>query len=1236
MTESENQFLTPFQAIQKSLLRQPVDTKLLEKFRAELEIFLNDINPENLEESNKGSIKTFLESTHWKTKTYRIDPINGTDLVIKDKSSDKVVVMFEFKKVGSPEMISIDKLNRKSLQELVLYYVLEEFENNNTSIRQLIVSDGYQYFIFDKGIFWKLFGKDRNFVNEVLAAEHNPADGREYIYQMIIKPKINQVIDNLLFTYINLSYFTDKISDSNIIDDRKFNAAYKLFSPTHLLNLQFSADHNTLNNNFYKELLYIMGLEEVSEHNFHKIKRIKDGGRQTYSLFEQTYSLLDDYYFETENDRIETALELVVVWTNRILFMKLLESQLVLFNSQNNLYAFMRDLPDFNTIHYLFCMVLATPEDDRSDEMKEKFKELPYLNSSLFEISEIEKKYFPISSLRNGLITIMKSSVLKDRDGKMATGDINILSYILRFLDSFDFGSDGGKSGKTIINASVLGLIFEKINGYKDGSFFTPGYVSSYICRETIRKTIVQKFNDERGWNCADFEELKDAIDFTKREERNIANDIINRVRICDPAVGSGHFLVSALNELIAIKRELNVLQEADGSRFRAYNIGVEDDELVVSDEDGEFKYCPNVPESQRVQEMLFEEKKTIIENCLFGVDINPKSVEICQLRLWIELLKNAYYLKNESGKRYLRTLPNIDIKIKRGNSLVMIQPLDTNIKQFLAKANLTLEQYFESVKNYKSNISKANKHKINNEIHDIKNKISREFMLRSQHYEAWLKAHYELILKENPMFPDVYQTKEIERLRQREKRLRDVVDDITKNNILVQAFEWRYEFPEILDESGNFTGFDCVIGNPPYGVSISGEYRKKVEEIWSHVPDYEIYYYFIELAHSILKKDGLLAYIIPNTWLFNVNSESYRLNLLRHWNIQEVLDCTSFQIFNLATVRNSIVTMQKVDENTISDDDLKNNVVKIGYKNTKDIASQLPDDKSKSSDVIFKALAKRKLLYIGSSLLINDFRQNWSIAFCITEKEKNLIAHICKSEWKISDFFNVSQGYIPYRLSDLVNKYGQTEGEKIKENRSWHSKEKIDETYFQEIYGENVSKYSYQSTGEYVKYGNHVGTFVDMKYFNSPRILVREIVNPLIACYIEETFINDPQLINIIKKEDNTQISFKLLWAVLNSKLANFFVINHSPKATKGCFPKILIADINGFPLPKLDSEEKKKTAEMIETLVEKVTEEVKKFPTDSEIVRQLEWQIDSLVFELYGLSREEITIVDSGFYDN
>ncbi|OBQ31606.1 MAG: hypothetical protein AN487_23905, partial [Anabaena sp. CRKS33] len=139
----------------------------------------------------------------------------------------------------------------------------------------------------------------------------------------------------------------------------------------------------------------------------------------------------------------------------------------------------------------------------------------------------------------------------------------------------------------------------------------------------------------------------------------------INSLKICDPAVGSGHFLVSALNEMIAIKSELKILLDRQGKRLKEYSFEVANDELIVIDEDGLlFEYNPKNQESQRVQETLFHEKQTIIENCLFGVDINPNSVKICRLRLWIELLKNAYY-KTDSNYTQLETLPNIDINIK-------------------------------------------------------------------------------------------------------------------------------------------------------------------------------------------------------------------------------------------------------------------------------------------------------------------------------------------------------------------------------------------------------------------------------------------------------------------------------------------------------------------------------------------------------------------------------------------
>lgn len=294
-----------------------------------------------------------------------------------------------------------------------------------------------------------------------------------------------------------------------------------------------------------------MGLEERGEK--HQIQRLEAKKRQAYSVFEQAYALLADYDITTDkvtgreiDARFETALGLVIVWINRTLFMKLLESQLIAFNGSKRKYAFFDKLTDFALMHYLFCKVMAIPEAERSDEMRAKFGEVPYLNSSLFELTDIEQKYFPISSLRDSEVAVMKNTCLKDNKGKTLTGRIHILDYLKRFLDSYDFGADTGESGKTIINASVLGLIFEKINGYKDGSFFTPGYITSYLCRETLRRCVTDKYNQTYATQYASFDELAEDFDPTDKTRRDEVNSLINNIRICDPAVGSGHFIVSA------------------------------------------------------------------------------------------------------------------------------------------------------------------------------------------------------------------------------------------------------------------------------------------------------------------------------------------------------------------------------------------------------------------------------------------------------------------------------------------------------------------------------------------------------------------------------------------------------------------------------------------------------------------------------------------------------------------
>ena len=155
--------------------------------------------------------------------------------------------------------------------------------------------------------------------------------------------------------------------------------------------------------------------------------------------------------------------------------------------------------------------------------------------------------------------------IVKDKKNKPKYVKLPTLKYLLTFLDAYDFASEGSEGvqdeAKTLINASVLGLIFEKINGHKDGSVFTPGFITMYMCREAIQRVVIQKFNEQYGWHCATFTDLqnKELVSISE------ANEIINSLKICDPTVGSGHFLVSALNELIHIKYELGILIDKEG-----------------------------------------------------------------------------------------------------------------------------------------------------------------------------------------------------------------------------------------------------------------------------------------------------------------------------------------------------------------------------------------------------------------------------------------------------------------------------------------------------------------------------------------------------------------------------------------------------------------------------------------------------------------------------------------------
>ena len=342
----------------------------------------------------------------------------------------------------------------------------------------------------------------------------------------------------------------------------------------------------------------------MKEGSKHIIRRKELKNRNAGSLIENAISKLSVHdssdrvsdsanYGDTKDEKnFNIALELCLTWINRILFLKLLEAQLVIYHKFDNSvnYKFLNPgkLKDFDELFSLFHHVLAVPEKERDADVKEKFKFVPYLNSTLFEISPLERETIDISNLNDSLsLEVIKNSILDD--GKSKIKSLTSLEYILKFLDAYDFSSEGmeevQEESRTLINASVLGKVFEKINGYKDGSIFTPGFITMYMCREAIRLAVTQKFKDKYNWNADKFDDIKNFI-ADKRSRNDIIefNEVIDSIKICDPAVGSGHFLVSSLNEMIAVKSELGIFADEHGTRILDYDITIEQDELIITD----------------------------------------------------------------------------------------------------------------------------------------------------------------------------------------------------------------------------------------------------------------------------------------------------------------------------------------------------------------------------------------------------------------------------------------------------------------------------------------------------------------------------------------------------------------------------------------------------------------------------------------------------------------------------
>lgn len=1137
------------------------------------------------EEYQKNLISDFLKALLQKNF---INTSNRIDLAIYNGqgSTSSLGVIIEVKSLtNKSEMMTRENINAKALRETVAYYMGERF-SGNLEIKKAIITNGLSWFIIEAKELEKYFYNNKKLhdLYDKWQKGQLSSSKTDFLYSEVIAPEIDRAIDKgIAIAHFNI----DALASKNPMRLKKNNLTqlYRFFSSENLLNKEIFTDSNKLNKAFYDELLYIMGLEETKEGTSKVIKRLKPEKREYASLVESVISRLNQNDVPTEK-QYDNAIQLAVVWVNRILFLKLLESQLVAFNNNEKFKFLTYDkIKSYGDLSDLFFGILAKRHEQRDPRLEEKIGNIPYLNSSLFEETDLERSHdgIAIDRLREEDIQIYSKTVLKGAGGKRKSGKMDFHQYLFEFLNAYDFSTTVTRkenSQNELINASVLGLIFEKINGYADGSFFTPGKITMYMSRRALRSAVMDKVNQTLGWNAKTIEDLKFKID--NIEVARKVGQAIDNLKICDPAVGSGHFLVSILNEIVALKNELRCLFDADGKILNDIHCYVANDELIVQDFSGDnFAYhVGNIP-SARIQKALFIQKQTIIENSLFGVDINPNSANICRLRLWIELLKNSYY--DESGE--LVTLPNIDINIKVGDSL--LHKFDFDFSFDLRKNDF--KEYLQLVKEYKSTNNKRTKAEIFDKISKIKSSFDDTATSPELKRLKQLKKELGDAAKINLFGDSKDEQKRFEEVSKQFTAAQKEFGKAMQNPMFAKGLEWRMEFPEILDEDGNFVGFDLVIGNPPYIFTRGQSFTEEMKTFF--LETYEVsqfkantYTFFIELAYKLMRTGGTFSYIIPNNFL-TLSTNSKVRNFITEKTGNIVIINSQDKIFADASVDNCIIFFKKNTPNWIEVSELKSGEFQT--------LGKVESNFFKNSPTFSLSLVKYK-----------DAIQAFEKANSFPKLNRLGVA-------------TVKTGVQAYAKNEGTPK----QSEEDKKNRVFHSNEKIDETYRKYLDGENVSRYALTWNGEWLKYGKHLARMRDPRIFDNPRILVRQI--PTYSTHAIEAMFIDEEYINDVNSAIITEISMNPLYilGVINSKLITLWFMMNFDKFQRRVFPQFKVNELGEFPIPDASEDLQNKIAQPVQQLMDEMKKEIR----DEALISSLNTQIDELVLDLFQLKDEE-----------
>ena len=893
---------------------------------------------------------------------------------------------------------------------------------------------------------------------------------------------------------------------------------------------------------------------------------------------------------------------------------------------------------------------------------------IPFLNCALFDCLDNRKKR---PEEGGGIYYYDGFSRAKEKRAHVPNGlFFDAERGLVTLFNSFEFTIDENNAddADVALDPELLGKVFENLLGAynpetKDtarnatGSFYTPREIVDYMVEESLKnylKTKVPKAKDAWLNDLFDRQQAAEGVKLPFDDDMaGQLREALYSCKILDPACGSGAFPMGILNCMVRILERLDPAETDICDRIHARyveeknavnpNESVKEREKYLADVEYYLKQGNLNPEYYR--------KLFIIEKCIYGVDIQSIAVQITKLRFFVSLLcdqlRSNY--KEGSDNSGILPLPNLETKFACANTLVALP--DLNDKLGLSWGDLEKKrreladnrhEIFRARGVEAKKRLEANDARIRQEIEGEVTRIltqpdEREIGVQEQ-IIAELQAEREQYaqpkmikqkvtrqkpLKQDDLFadptPEPVGKQEFEeiveimvdaneakrnsidsRIRQAELLIRQQRDKANKSNVLEAVkyaqlvASWdpydQHQVSEFFDSKWMFNienGFDVVIGNPPYVLIDKAEYAKKYSAFFRcQSGKIDLYRLFMEKAFASLAATlgAVVSYITPNTFLAIPSCKMLRRYLLQEHTFERIVNYDE-DVFDGVSV-NSVVFVASTGtsgkEHSIyvsPDGDLKNfyPIDQLECLENDECAIRIFQSKEVSSVL-------KKMASCGRTV------GNSQIDLCLGEQPYHNTIHTKKQM----------------------------------ESRFLHSDHKVNSAYLQELGGRDIFKYCVTRTRPiYLDYSAELYTKPPMKYFRGERIIVREIPGETLVCaYATEEFLVNKSC--YVLKNSEKEISYLTLLSILNSRLVGFWIANSGEKTKQNLFPRISMASLKAIPLPRISSLNNKLMSELASNVVNAKANDVH---ADTSA---LEAKIDQLVYKLYGLTEEEIAVVE------